>query len=310
MSALVSTVPTGDGKVGALEPEPLVLDLPAVSAGARMLVEHRGPVQSYLAVIARVPLGARPIVIGGQVAGSYDPLDKQPELRRGLQAAQRHAEELSGYLYALHSWASGGLDDLIGKITAALSCIHDLLATVPSGGALTESQSRLAVEQMSHASLYSWLIGLSAGQARQGVGEFLAFLGNDHETLTRGPAEVEGNLQKTKNDVLAESLRYMTNPVTAPIGQIIAQSGGQVIAALEQLLGPLREALRGHQEMRTGVSALATAVQSLQGKYAAAEQAVTQGSPADKTALLRKLKIDVAIASWNQFSEFIKKSGL
>lgn len=302
MSAVVAT--------GAAEPQPLVFDLAAVRAGVKTYVDHRGSVTTYIAATGRVPLGARPIVIGGQVAGSYDPLEKYADLKRGLQAAQWHAQEMARCTDTLHNWGSGAFDDLIGKINSALGQIRDALATVPSGGSLTESQARMAVEQMVYARVYAQLIGMSASQVHHGVSEFLAHLLSDHETLARGPAAIDGTLQQVSADVQSQAMKYIVNPVTAPIGNMIAQIGGQLIGGLKELSAALRGALQGHEEMRTGVSAVANVVESVQAKYQAAEQAVTQGDAANKTAVLRKLKIDTAITSWNQFAEFIRKSGL
>ena len=292
------------------EAVPLLLDLEAVRQGVAAYVQNRGELLVYLTALRGIQLGAQPIVVDGQRAGSFDPLGKRPELARQLAEAQAHGEELAHYLDTLHGWAKGGMAEAVAPILPELEKARDLLAALPSGATPSPEVASTLQAAIYTASIHSWVIGLAARQERAGVIRFLGELQNDYHALSSGATALAEITRQAEADVQDAAQRYLLNPITAPIGRILVQIGAQLLGQLHRLGGALEGALTGHLEMRGGISALASAVESLVAKYEAAQNAVSRASAAELPPVLRKLEPGKAIASWQDFLRFLEKSSL
>jgi hypothetical protein len=300
------------GAGDAPEPQPLVLDVAAIETGVRAFVANRAGVAAYVAAIAAVPLGPQPIVIDGQRAGEFDPFSKLAPQRAGLAAAQAHGESMAGALSNLHGWASSpGLDPYVRLVTDPLAKVQEVLTAIPSGGAPSSEQARQMMEQLYQAELYArGILGPAVTTTRNTVFNFLSHLVDDHDTLANGPLAVAGAMEAIDRNVSEQAMKYLLNPLTSGLGNILLEMGRGMHAHLERLIAAMRTALAGHEGMRTGISALATAVETavvkLQGGVAAAQRA----SGAQLPVVVRKLEVGKAIVSWQQFLDFLHRSGL
>lgn len=293
------------------EPQPLVLDVGAIEAGVRAFVANRADVAAYVAVIAAVPLGPQPIVIDGQRSGEFDPLARFAPLRTALQTAQAHGESMGGALRTLHAWASPGLDDYVRLVTDPLVQVQEVLAAVPAGGEATPEQARRLHEQLYYSETYARLLLAPAVRStRAQVLDFLAHLVADHDTLANGPLAVADAAREIDAQVRDQAMPYVLNPVTSGIGNVMLEIGRAMHVQLDRLAAALRTALAGHEGMRTGISALATAVETAVVKLAAGVAAAQRAAADQLPLVVRQLEVGKAIASWRQFVEFLHGSGL
>ena len=288
----------------------LLLDLEAVRAGTETYLKSRAPLLGYLQALRGIHLGAQPIVVDGQESGSFDPLAKKPELARQLALAQSNGRELAGFLDTLHGWKSGGMAGAVAPILPELEKARDLLAAIPSGAQPSPEVATALQAAIYKASMQSWVIGFAARQVRDGVIRFLGELQNDYRALSTGDTALSEITRQVEADVQDAAQRYLLNPITAPIGRIIAQIGAQLLGQLHHLSSELHGALSGNLEMRGGISALATAVESLVAKYQAAQNAVSRAGTAELPNVLRKLEPGKAITSWQDFLRFLEQSAL
>jgi hypothetical protein len=287
----------------------LAFDSQAAAAGARQFVANRGPVVAYIGAVKAVPLGSQPIVLDGRQVTAFDPLEKEPQVRAALYNAQYHAQDVAGYLDTLHTWAQGGIRQVVDWPLQPVIRMRDVLAAVPAGGTLSDAQSAEVMNQMATAKLWTEMIAQAVGSVRAGVQRFLGQLGEDHAALVAGPVAVAAAMAAVDNNTKAVALPLVTNPVTAGIGQVIIDVGGRIYARLGAVHAALANALYGHEAMRGGVSALGVAAETIRGKYAAGERALAAADAKTRTLILRKIDLAVAIKSWEQFRDFILNSG-
>jgi len=295
---------------GGEEPEPLVVDLAAARRGVAAYLASCAPVRAYLAALLAIELGERPLVIDGQTAGRYDPLAKQPEAKAGLQAALSHGKELGSYLDTLHGWAHGGMAGAVDLIVPQVEVMRDVLQAIPSGAPATPEQARRLAEAMNRAGAYSQLVGVAAEQMREGVIAFLGRLVEDNASLAGGRTAVAAVIHQVEADATAAAQPYILSPLGRGIGEAILGLGRQLRDQLRHLDQSLGQALQGHAEMGGGISALGSAVETIAGKYAAAQRAISRAGNAELPAVVRKLEPAKALVFWHEYLQFIESSGL
>jgi hypothetical protein len=292
------------------EPQSLELDVAPMAVALRAIAGNSGPVMSYVAAVRAIPMGEQPIIIGGKVAGQYDVLSKRPELKAALYGAIRRADDIASHMDTLHNWAGGGATQIVGLISPPLETVRSILATVPSGGAVSAADVPRIREQMQIATVHTWMVSMGMTQIGAGIHNFLSHIIVDHDTLAGGPLELGRVAQEVGQQISAEAMPYILNPLSAGIGETILQIGRAFIAAIDGVARVLRSAMVGHEAMRGGASALATFAGSARSKYEAASAAVSASDAATMSVTLRKLQLSTAIESWKQFAEFFKRSGL
>lgn len=292
---------SGDAEVG-----PLAVDVAAISSGVRSWVDNRRGVTDYVAAMVAVPLGPQPIVVPGMDAFSYDPLGKRPELARRLREAQVHAE-----------WAARSIDNLQdtlskmgGAVAPELAIVHDLVESVPPGAPLPADKAQQIRQTMFMVRIYTNAYGAALSQSQDGVIGFLGQLGADHAALVDGNVSIAQVKQQIVEDGQAAMLPLVLDPTGRGIAAIIGQIGGRLVAALDAVGATLRGALEGHEGMRGGLSALASAVQTIASKHSAAADATNRADSAALPLIVRKLFLANAIASWQQLAAFVTNSGL
>ena len=292
------------------EPQSLELDFAPLGAAVRALGANSNPVTSYVNAVRAIPMGEQPIIIGGQVAGRYDPLAKRPELKAALYGVIHRAEEISGAMSTLHLWAAGGATQIIGSIVPPLEIVRTILAAIPAGGAVSDADRGRICEQMQLASVQTWLVSMGMGQIGTALHNFLSHIGVDHDTLAGGPFELRRVSDEVGKQISADAMPYVLNPMARGIGETMLQIGRTFIATIDHLAAVLGNALVGHEAMGGAASALATAATSARSKYQAASAAVSASDSATMSVTLRKLQLSAAIQSWKQFADFFTRSGL
>jgi hypothetical protein len=288
--------------------EALVVDLGEAVAGARLYVDSRAPVLAYLDAMRAVKLGARPIAAGGGTA-SYDPLEKRPAAARLLYATQEHAERLGVYLGTLHGWAGGGMKEWVGLVVAQVEVLRDVLGAIPDGAAASESQARQIGEAAGLAEIYTRLIGQAARTIREGVKDFLGHLIADHQALAGGETAVAALADQVAADARDAALKLI-GPLDQGLAKGVLEIGAALYGELNRLGQQLDQALVGHSQIGGGVSAIANAVETIFGKYAAAQRAVARAGAADLPAVVRRLEPVKAIRFWQDFLRFLANSAL
>lgn len=288
----------------------LAFDSAPAAAGARQFVNSRASVVAYINAITAVPLGAQPIVLSGQQVGTYDPLAKQEPLRKALVQAKSNADGVASVLAHLHGLAGGHIRTLDEWVLKPLTAVRDLLAPLPADGSLTPSQSQEAQTQITMAFMMVKIFMPQFTDVRDRIHYFLTQLGPDHDTLASGPTAVNDAMARVESDARAAGMPYVLNPMTAPIGNMIFNIGGQFLGHLRVLAAALTRALEGHEAMRGGISALGVLGETIVVKYASGERALTKATdPKERTIALRRMDLNTAVRSWEQFRDFILNSG-
>lgn len=292
------------------EPQSLELDFSPLGTAVRALGANSNPVMSYVNAVRAIPMGEQPMIIGGQVAGKYDPLAKRPELKAALYGVIHRAEEIAGHMSTLHGWATGGATQIIADIVPRLETVRTILAAIPPGGAVNDADRLRIREQMQLASIHTWMVSMGMTQIGTGMHNFLSHIGVDHDTLAGGPFELRKVSDEVGRQISADAMPYVLNPMARGIGETMLQIGRAFIAAIDHLAAVLGSALAGHEAMGGAASALATAATSARSKYEAASAAVAASDSATMSVTLRKLQLSAAIQSWKQFADFFTRSGL
>lgn len=145
---------------------------------------------------------------------------------------------------------------------------------------------------------------------REGVIGFLGHLVEDNAALAGGRTAVAAVIRQVEADSVAAAQPYILSPLGSGIGQAILSLGREMRDRLRHLDQSLGQALQGHAEMGGGISALASAVETIAGKYAAAQRAVSRAANADLPQVVRKLEPAKAIVFWQDYLKFIESSGL
>jgi hypothetical protein len=288
----------------------LEFDVAPLAAAIAPLATSTGPIMQYVAAVRAIPMGEQPIIIGGQRAGAYDVLSKRPELKAALYNAIRRAEGLASYMDTLHNWANGGATQMEGLITPPLETIRTILAAVPAGGTINAADLRRIVEQMQLASVHAWMVSMGMTQIGAGIHDFLSHIIIDHDTLANGPLALGKMAQEIGQQISAEAMPYVLNPMSRGIGETILQIGRTFIAAIDNVSRVIGNARIGHEAMGLAATALATFAATATSKYQAAASAVNASNEATMSVTLRKLQLSMAIASWKQFADFFNRSGL
>ena len=167
-----------------------------------------------------------------------------------------------------------------------------------------------AREQMQLAWVHTMMVSMGINQLAGGIKNFLSNIIIDHETLARGPLELIKVGQEIGKQISDEAMKYVLNPMSRGIGETMLQIGRAFIAATDRVGGVIGNALLGHEAMRGGATALATAASAAHAKYDAAANAFYRADSATMSTTLRKLQLTTSIQSWNQFAEFFERSGL
>jgi hypothetical protein len=284
----------------------LAIDAAAISSAAVQVGTRNDGMRAYIAAIRAVPIGPQPMIIGGQKAGEYDPLAKQPAFKNALWSAQAAANDMAGRLDMLHVWATGGARKLADEIIQPLQRVQDLVR----GDSVTADQAQEISRQMGTAYVHTMMLAMGLTQTGQGVSAFLARLVQDHDTLSRGPLELRKVADDVRRSIAADAQPYLLNPITAGIGKTYLDIGNAALSTIDRLGGAIGRALEGHEAMQAGASALGVAMASARGKYEAAYNAAGRASPADLPNVMRRYRLSTAITSWNQFADFFTRSGL
>jgi hypothetical protein len=292
------------------EPDSLAIDAASLGAAAKAIANSSGPVMTYVQAVRAIPMGEQPIIVSGNVAGHYDVLSKRPELKSALYAAIRRGDEIAGHMSTLHDWAAGGARKIAGMVTPSLESLRAILASVPSGGTMSDSDVVRAREQMQIAWVNTMMVSMGINQIGSGINNFLSNIIVDHDTLARGPLELNKVGQEIGKQISDEAMKYVLNPMARGIGETILQIGRAFIATTDRVGGVIGNAMLGHEAMRGGASALATAATTARAKYEAAASAFYRADSATMSTTLRKLQLTTSIQSWNQFAEFFERSGL
>jgi hypothetical protein len=295
--------------MSAVVAETLAFDFTAAAAGAQQFVSSRASVYAYIDAIRAVAVGPQPIVIGGQPSGTFDPLQNLPDVASGVHAAKYHADAVAQQLDFLHGWAQGHIRGAVDLVLGPVKTMRDIFVAVPSGGTLTEEQIGQIGGQMYAAKFMTGMLASTARQTRQGIQDFLTQLPNDHKALSDGPyalARVRGKIESDFRDL---AMKYIFNPVTAGIGNVILQIGGQFLKSVDKLSGTLSTALQGHEAMRSGIGAFATGIEAVMDKYVLGEKALYKADRETATVALRRFDLNRAVSSWEQLRDFVLNSG-
>ena len=292
------------------EADSLAIDAASLGAAARAIANSSSPVMTYVQAVRAIPMGEQPLIVSGNVVGRYDVLSKRPELKSALYAAIRRGDEVAGHMSTLHGWAAGGARGIAGMVTPPLESLRSILAAVPAGGSMSTADVARAREQMQLAWVHTMMVSMGISQLGAGINNFLSNVIIDHETLARGPLELFKVGQEIGKQISDEAMKYVLNPMARGIGETMLQIGRAFIAATDRVGGVIGNAMLGHEAMRGGASALATAANTARAKYEAAANAFYRADSATMSITLRKLQLTTAIQSWNQFAEFFERSGL
>lgn len=287
----------------------LVLDVGAFAQGSATYLASRGPVMAYLAALRGIGLGSRPVTVDGREVTRFDPLESQPAAAARLRRVKAHGSELESCLGTLHGWANGGMESVVPDVVRQLEVVRDTLAEMPEDSSATADQASRIAGAIGLATLLTQIIGAAARQMRVGVAAFLNELAADHRDLTSGDIPLAQVSAEAAAFTTRAALPYVAPPYDG-IGRSLLAVGAAFLREISSLEKEIDHAVVGHREIGSGISALATAVESLYLKYAAAQQALARAALADLPAEVRRLEPALAIGSWQQFLRFLAKSGL
>lgn len=286
------------------------IDVAPFASALKTIGTNAAPIRTYATAAKAIPLGPQTIVIGGAPAGSYDPLSKLAPVKTALYAAQAHAVDVLGCVDSLHYWAVAGATEMVGPITTSLQAARAVLERVPAGGTLSPEDAQTVQTHMQMAVIYMQLVQMSISQIASGVGAFTAQILNDHETLAKGPLALARVVEEVGQQVNADAMAYVLNPMSRGIGETILQIGRTFIAAANQTSAVIGNAMTEHETMRGAATALANASETARLKVEAAHTLVARADSASLSTVMRRLNLTSAIASWNQFVDFFTRSGL
>ncbi|HEX8251835.1 MAG TPA: hypothetical protein VF846_01715 [Thermoanaerobaculia bacterium] len=286
------------------------IDVAPFASSIKTIGTNAAPIRTYATAARAIPMGPQPIVIGGSPAGSYDPLSNRADVKTALYAAQAHAQDVLQSIDSLHAWADGGATEMVGQITTPLQTARAVLERVPSGGTLSPEDAQTIYTQIQLAVIYIQLVQMVISQIANSVRSFTTQILNDHETLARGPLALAQVVEEVGRQINADALPYIINPLSRGIGETILQIGRTFIAAATQTSAVIGNAMTEHEAMRAAATALANASETARAKVEAAHNAVARADSASLSVVMRRLNLNSAIASWNQFADFFTRSGL
>jgi hypothetical protein len=261
--------------------------------------------------VQAIPLGAQPIIVGGQKSGEYDPLAKYAGLKSAISSAQFHAQHIAGASTTLHAWGAGtSAAMVVTPIVNALEVIQGTVDRMPDNVPVSDGDLAKIRQQLMIVRQFSMIVNQSMQQIRGGVDAFLSHVVADHDALARGPYELAANIRQIEQQTSEAAMKYIINPMYAPIGNIIIQIGAQFVGAARNTQAVMSNALASHEAIRGAAGALATAAESARLKQEAAYDRAMKADAATISATLRQARVATALTSWKQFIDFFKRSGL
>jgi hypothetical protein len=252
-------------------------------------------------------MGEQPIKVDGVVVSHYDVLAKKPQLKAALYSAIHHAEDVDGYILALHNWAKGAATLMAGNIVGPLEAIQTILN---ASTRISDADLKTIREKMQLVALYTQLVKMAMNSNALGIGRFISNLANDHDTFASGPYELQSVYTELGTQISADAMPFVLKPLSRGIGEAMLQIGRSFLGSIEHLGQKLVDAVAVHEAMGTSVSALATACKNALEKYEPAATEVALANSETIRPTMRKLHIGNAITSWNDFAKFFSESDL
>jgi hypothetical protein len=287
---------------------PFGINASAVGNALRTFAANRSGVAGYVDAMRGVELGVQRYDVAG-LRGEYDPFGNLQTAVAALRSAQHHTDPVADALTFLHMWASKP-DEVISVITGPLEKVKGLLAAAGPSGTFTDAQAVEAHTQVYLAAIFTRQLASGHAQIGNNIATFIGSLSADHEALSNGVAKVVDLRARVLADGQAASQRYIFDPMTRPIGEMIARLAGKVADQLGTLGGNLLGALLGHAEMRGALTAMATAADAAASKCEDARNSMGRMDRAGLTIAAREARLEVALDSWKEYSDFFRNSGL
>ena len=289
------------------DPESLAFDVAPMAAAAKKLASTKDPVVKYVAQVRTIPMGEQPIKVDGVVVSHYDVLAKKPELKAKLYTAIHHAEDVEGYLLALHNWSKGAATQMAGYIVGPLEAIQTILNASTK---ISDADLRRIREQMQYVAMYTQLVKTAMNSNAFGIQRFISGLATDHDTFASGPYELHSVYTELGAQISADAMPFVLDLKSRGIGEAMLQVGRAFLGSIEHLGQKMVDALAVHEAMGTSVSALATACKNALEKYEPAANEVALANSETIRPTMRKLHIGNAITSWNDFAKFFSETDL
>ena len=286
-------------------------DVSATENAVTSYVNSRTPIVDYAVAVIEIPLGSQPLVIDGQDAGSYDPLNGFPALADSLQTAKDHVTDFANKVdQPIHMWAIVTIPAFNDQFQTETGAILKVINQLGSTGVPTSAQ-RQAVT----GALQNLKTQLSDGRSKlvaiqDALNIFLDQLSSDYQILVNGSNSISASITELNKALLKDELKASGGIFGGDIANLIGKIGGKMIDSLQSVLNAINKAATSNKDIGTAMSDLANTVATLLSKYDSVLNNVQNAKDEQFASILQELDIQLAQTDWKQLADFISESGL
>jgi hypothetical protein len=267
-------------------------------------------IDAYVQSMSALPLGPQPVVIGGQQAGTFDPLGGTPQLESALGAAQQDClsqcltadlTNLVGLLQASCNPVVQSSFETIKQVTEALKQSN----SQPTSAQIQQVQT--ALQNISQAATYT---DDFASAISSEAGDFIPQVAAADQTLNQGSGAISAEIAPLQQWVQNTVEQYAGLPGGEAIAEVVAQIGGQMIADLQTLSAGLAGAAAEGSLAVEAATDLSNFAAGVSGYYADLLTQLDQISAEQLLSFLEKLHVKAAEKFWNDLTDYVTSTGL
>ena len=263
------------------------------------------PVNAFVEAMTSLPLGPQPLVVNGQLVGTFDPLSPTPQLDAALQTAQQDCEfqsltgDVAGFAMAMDI-AAPVFRSHLGTMLRILDQL------VQSGATPTSAQMQQVQDAMQNVSDAVQLIGLSTSGMQESATDFLPQVTAAEQALNQGSADLENSIGQVRQFVENTVAQYAGTPAAEIVGAIGAQMLHQLrglSAGLGDAAGRVPAATRALGKLEDLFGDIARYYDTLAGK-------LQDASASQLVPYLQQADLQLAQTFWDDLVRFVAGTGI
>jgi hypothetical protein len=258
-------------------------------------------IKPYVTAVIAIPLGARPIVIDGQNAGSWDPLAKTPAIKTAIASAQQHARSFQGSVIDnLHN-VPGLLKIILGLKKAGLSYNLALLETLINqldGKPPSQAQRQEIKQALDDVLELVKGIDIWFSRMPASIDAFTKQMTGDAQALTQGVNSVAITLERLTKDYENQVIKYGAGIGGEAFVKILGQIYNATSGQLKSLQSSISGASAALSPASIALSHLNGIFKSLHIDYTQSIIAINSASDQDYGSMLQLLNIQDAHDYW------------
>jgi len=289
--------------------EPVELDLvPPADELRAQLAPLRGrliAISDYTTNLDRIPAGAETVVQNGMTIHLPDPFTDAPAIGAVVRRAKGRSSsynEGNGYFF---QWAIRFMQYAMGfgGYADQLAGIYDNIG--PAGPTPSQREQVLkAFNKLQQQLAADRDVLVKAEKGFLGARELLE---EDKKTFGGGAAEMNRAIKKFQDSITAEMLRYMGNPVTAPMGEMLGKIGLVRVEQLRSVQSAIAKAADACNQAYREVGLLAGQLLVLIGRYRGVEDALKVAEGVAFKKYMGQFKLTIAKDTWSNLQTFVMK---